>query len=467
MSLLPRILRNYHTELKLILSFYLLFVCFTEISPRIGNENVQYALTQAIVDDHSLIIDRFVTPLMEDKAFNDSHYYSDKPPGSSLLMVPQYFFFRNVFGVYEEPLTQWLVIVTSMCLYSAISVVIFYHLLSLFVLEKRRISFTFLYVFGTLMFCYSTIGVQEQFVTPLVLTSFYFGLKYDDRRGLFLSGLFAGLSFFTRYQTLVMVIWLIPFFLINKEKRKNLHWFLIPFASVTLSLLLYNYICFSHPFSFSSMKFVRPTIKPNRATRFWIPSLSDIKLMLISPWRGIFFFSPFLVYTVPGFFRMIREHWKKGLLLTFSGMSFFGFFFFNMLWYGGSDYGFRYITPGLPFFTIGACFMFERLRYKKLFMFLSVVSVLICTLGVVTSPFSVQYSQMNPEHISSFVDFNLKYLFVRGANSLLNDVLRHFGLMDVEMSIYTTLMVFLAFYLLWRDELHSEPEEDDVQAISG
>ena len=74
---------------------------------------------------------------------------------------------------------------------------------------------------------------------------------------------------------------------------------------------------------------------------------------------------------------------------------------------------------------------------------------------------------MNPEHISSFVDFNLKYLFVRGANSLLNDVLRHFGLMDVEMSIYTTLMVFLAFYLLWRDELHSEPEEDDVQAISG
>jgi len=186
--------------------------------------------------------------------------------------------------------------------------------------------------------------------------------------------------------------------------------------------------------------------------------------MLISPWRGLFFFSPFLVYALPGFFQIYKEDWKKGLLLSFSALSFFGFFFSNRQWYGGSDYGFRYMTPGLPLFAMSASFMFEKIRYNKLFVFLSVVSILVCTLGVVTSPFSIYYSQANPEHNASIVSYNITHLFVRGTNSLLNDVLRHFGLMDVEMSIYTTLMVFLAFYLLWRDELHPGPE--DVQANS-
>jgi len=458
------LLNRYHIEIKIFLSFYVLIVCFTEIYPRIGNENTQYALTQAVVDDHSFIVDRFITPTMEDKAFNDGHYYSDKPPGCSLLMIPLYIFFRGLLGIYKEPLTQWLVIITSICLYSSISVVIYYHLLLLFGIKRRRVAHTFLYVFGTLCFCYSTIGVQEQFVTPLVLASFFFALAYDDRKGMFFSGLFAGLSFFTRYQTLVMVIWLIPFLFLDKQKRKNLLFFLIPFGLVASALLLYNKVCFSHPLIFSTAKFATATGRLPRSVQFWIPPVSDIKEMLISPWRGLFFFSPFLLYSLPGFFQIYKEDWKKGLLLAFSALSFFGFFFFNRLWYGGSDYGFRYMTPGLPLFAMSASFMFERIRYNKLFVFLSVVSILVCTLGVVTSPFSIYYSQANPEHNASIVSYNITHLFVRGTNSLLNDVLRHFGLMDVEMSIYTTLMVFLAFYLLWRDELHPGPE--DVQANS-
>jgi len=300
----------------------------------------------------------------------------------------------------------------------------------------------------------------------MILASFYFALKHDGRQGIFLSGLFAGLSILTRYQTLFIVIWLVPFFMVHEKKRKNILFFLLPFGLSSILVLAYNYICFSDPLTFPSMKYVYMEKKSIQVIQFRIPSMKKIELMLISPWRGLFFFSPFLIYSLSGFFQMCREQWKKGMLIVCSSLSFFSFFAFFVLWRGGADFGFRYITPALPFFSLAACFMYERIRYRMLFIFLSVFSILVCTLGVVTSPFSPAYHNLNPDHLLSLLNFNLTHLFVRGTNSLLNDILRHFGLMNVELSIYTTLMVFLAFYFIWREELHSEDPGVSSQDVS-
>ena len=59
------------------------------------NENTRYDLVLALVDDRTTVID----PYHEntgDKAFYDGHYYTDKPPGSSLLGVPTYALIRGV-----------------------------------------------------------------------------------------------------------------------------------------------------------------------------------------------------------------------------------------------------------------------------------------------------------------------------------------------------------------------------------
>src|SRR5215211_4871580 len=53
------------------------------------NENSRMDLVRALVEDHSLIIDRFHTNTRDLAKFG-GHYYSDKAPGVSIAAAPTY-----------------------------------------------------------------------------------------------------------------------------------------------------------------------------------------------------------------------------------------------------------------------------------------------------------------------------------------------------------------------------------------
>ena len=63
------------------------------------NENTRFDLVRAIVDDHTLAIDRYHENT-GDKASYGGHYYSDKAPGLSLFTVPLYAVVRLFRGVF-------------------------------------------------------------------------------------------------------------------------------------------------------------------------------------------------------------------------------------------------------------------------------------------------------------------------------------------------------------------------------
>ncbi|MCA9711949.1 MAG: hypothetical protein KDK70_39300 [Myxococcales bacterium] len=53
------------------------------------NQNSRLALTRAMVEQRSTIIDRYHATT-GDKSYRDGHFYCDKAPGTSLLALPSY-----------------------------------------------------------------------------------------------------------------------------------------------------------------------------------------------------------------------------------------------------------------------------------------------------------------------------------------------------------------------------------------
>ena len=73
----------------------MLLLAYAYAIPRgeLANADSHIALTQAIVDDHTLRIDRYAADLADRSAY-EGHFYTDKAPGLSLLAVPAYALLR-------------------------------------------------------------------------------------------------------------------------------------------------------------------------------------------------------------------------------------------------------------------------------------------------------------------------------------------------------------------------------------
>src|SRR5919109_660074 len=71
-----------------LLLMLMAFLAYTYAIPRgpLANADTRVALTRAIVDDHTLRIDRYAAGLTDRSAYR-GHFYTDKAPGASLLAV--------------------------------------------------------------------------------------------------------------------------------------------------------------------------------------------------------------------------------------------------------------------------------------------------------------------------------------------------------------------------------------------
>src|SRR5260221_6695662 len=90
---------------KQVLLFCMLLGCYVYFLPRWGDWNVnsRFDLTRALVDDHSIAIDRYVSNT-GDYAVYGGRYYSDKAPGLALVGVPVYAAFEALLP--PEPVSR-------------------------------------------------------------------------------------------------------------------------------------------------------------------------------------------------------------------------------------------------------------------------------------------------------------------------------------------------------------------------
>ncbi len=351
------------------------------------NQNSTFALTRAIVEDRSFRIDRFVDTT-GDVSIREGHLYSNKSPGLAFLAVPVYAALRGVELVAGlDPSTPHLLTLNAwICTWilcgipgAMIPVLIFQAGLRSRLSARHSVIVSLLVGMGTPLFGFSTLLFAHVPSAFLLLASF---LHLRDRSGAgaqITSGLLAGLAGMTNYLAIpVVVLFAVRAALRSGGVRLSPAGRFLAGASTPLLLLsFYQKVSFGGFFT-TPLDTMNPAFVSQRALFLGVielPSLEALIGITISPYRGLFFVSPFLVLTLAGLVAMLRDRERRvdSMTVLLTILMFVGFNTTFNGWDGGFSFGPRYLIPIIPFLGIAALHAIHRLL--PLWIVLGVISI--------------------------------------------------------------------------------------------
>jgi hypothetical protein len=392
----------------LLIIFLILLFCYAYFFPRWAewNQNSRMDLTLAIVEQGRFAIDDYYENT-GDYAVYGGHIYTDKAPGTSFLGVLPYAVFRMltrippVEGLIQRLSTTEALTATlreegtgllgekvrfAAALYfttffvvslpSALLGALLYSFLGR-ILESRfqRMILILGYGLATIVFPYSTVFYGHQTAAALLFAAFY--LAYRVRLGelnanyLWGVGGLLGLTVLIEFPALIagglLGLYVLWFLYRQSGARKSaLGAGKVILAGLPFALLLgfYNASCFGSPFTSSYRYLGRfPEISNTGFLGFTVPSWGAFWGVTFSPYRGLFFLSPFLLFAVPGFWHFIREQeWRPEGVLSVTLVA------VHMLliscwydWRGGYAIGPRNLILILPYLTIAIAFFLRHL----------------------------------------------------------------------------------------------------------
>ncbi len=176
-----------------------------------------------------------------------------------------------------------------------------------------------------------------------------------------------------------------------------------PLAGITL---YYHWKCFGgplqFPYYFESYRQFAVAHQAGIAGVSFPSNLSDLGTrfsillqLLISPYRGLFFYSPFLLLGISGMIKMIRdETWKKeGRLFLAITIVYLLFLCSFTDWEGGWSLGPRHLVPLLPFLATAVVYQLGTVGQKTrstlvwVMAILGMVSIAFIFIGTVSFPY--------------------------------------------------------------------------------
>ena len=317
---------------------------------------------------------------------NTGHFHPNKPPGTSLLALPAYsiiFRIERALGINPDHwwtlnLNAWLTTIFSVGLVSALGCVLFFRLAcDLGGGEKTAaLLATFAFAFGTTFFPFGTILFDHNLTAVLLLASFYW-LRHTQRPAL--AGFCAGFAVVTNYVAGGAVIALGLYALLAGGVRwRRAILFSIGGLLPAVVLGWYHFVNFGSPFALAN-DFQNPLFKDPAGSlgMFAMPNVYVGALLLVSPYRGVFFLAPILILGAWGLVCWLRE--KTFIAEARLCIAIFGFFLLvNMSfngYHGGYSAGPRYLVPGLPFLALPLAMAF--IRWKKIALVLLAMSIAI------------------------------------------------------------------------------------------
>ncbi len=297
---------------------------------------------------------------------------------------------------------EWLTSVLSVGLVSAAGCVLFLLAASLLLPGRPRAAFgaTLAFAFGTMFFPYATLLFDQNLTATALLGAFYLILKAS--RGLagpaavWTAGLLAGLASITNYIAAPVVAMLAVFMLARESagspRGRSLAAFALGVAGPFAVICAYGQICFHSPFALNT-NFQDPLFKVQSGGflgMFALPNPYVAAVLLVSPFRGIFYTSPVLLMGAYGWWRLPKPLAAEKWLFA----SIFGLFFFVNCCFNGYHGGFcsepRYLGPAVPFLALPLVFAFDRLpRIGWLLSAVSIFFQLMITAVDVESPAGV------------------------------------------------------------------------------
>jgi len=314
------------------------------------NQNSRFDLTRAIVEQGTLSIDAFQENT-GDKALRDGHWYTDKAPGLSLLAVPAYALVHAV-RAGAVVAGSYLGTVCAVALPSALAALQLFALGRLIGLSAAwAAALTLAYALGTLALPYSTIFYGHQLSAALGLSAFALVWR---RRAPMLAGLLLGLAVAVDYTSVVLVIAVMGYAVV-KLRARGVLWLIAGGVPIALALGAYHAAAFGHPLALP-YEFV---LQEHRRMGWFMgiaaPDPRVMGALLVGPYRGLFFGSPWLVAGIPGLAVLARRGFRAEAI-TCGGIA-FAYLLLNaglVDWHGGWAMGPRYLVPAIPFLAVGA-----------------------------------------------------------------------------------------------------------------
>jgi len=406
------------------------------------NEESNFALTRALVEENRFEIDSFAN-LTGDRSFINSHYYSDKPPGLAFLSSFPYFFLKFFDNGFEPKgfisqnygnatiiteIDRGPFIFTSMFLLTLLSVSIFTGLTTLLIfylakkiVKKHALFLSLSYFFATIAFHYALHFMTHAISTFFLFFSFFLLYFSKKLRNFLLAGIFLGISLL--FENLILV--LLPLFLVYsffKLKKRYWSYFLIGLSIGVIPFFLYHLSITNKPFYLVSSFLDKQIFKHAYEVQSFdfikifhlekpFPDLMVMLRILFYPYRGLFFYSPFLLFSIPGFILMFKKQKKEVLLIIFSLLLLTAVISMRRIWWGGCCFGERYLLPLIPFLFFPISYFVKRFGIKCLIPFF-ILSFFINLIGLQRGEeYAYDLNKMEASEIILEYESSFKILF--------------------------------------------------------
>jgi len=369
--------------------FFVLFFSYAYFYQAGGwNENTRFDLVRAIVDDHTLAIDRYHENT-GDKARFGEHFYSDKAPGLSFVALPAYAvvrLFRPLFSTEHAFIVVATYVVTVLTVSLAGAA-----LGALVYLLARRLGASFEgaalaaigYGLGTIAFPFSTMFFGHQLAALTLFLAFAIALARDEASPAWQSALvvlLAATTVLVEFPTAPAALLVVAYDARRRVSRRS--WLVLGAAAVPFAILaLYLARAFGSParvgYDLLSDPASRAEMHAHGLFGITYPKIGVLIELLLGRYRGLLPYSPILLLAIPGFLgafvapatdgarpslendpnaRTTIDLGKSGrvAIAVCGGVVLYFVLFISSYewWQGGSSFGSRHLLPMLPFLAL-------------------------------------------------------------------------------------------------------------------
>ena len=321
-----------------------------------------------------------------DVSYFNGHFHPNKPPGLSLVAVPAYFVISHLERLmHRDPDTWWLLNVNawltslfSVGLMSAAGVVLAFRIALRLSGGLTWPAFwtAVAFGFGTLFFPFATLLFDHDVTAIFLVAAFYCLFRpAKEAAGLvYLAGLLAGMAAITNYVAALPAGFL-GFYLLLTRWRGEGRWqmtatvfrdallYCLGLLGPLAAICAYNKACYGSAFALSNA-FQNPAFierGPSFLGMFGVPDPAVALILLISPFRGIFYGAPVLLMGVYGLWRMRRAFPAEAALFLCIGLAFFLVNCSFMGWHAGYASGPRYLIPATAFLVLPCVYGFMKM----------------------------------------------------------------------------------------------------------
>jgi len=435
-----------------------------------SNELSHLYLAVSIVNYRSVSIDKTMTTWGDivDKSARKGCFYSDKAPGASWLAIFPAILLKTVSAASGVSFNRDEALIIARIMAVMLPCFIFFVFLpgrlSLFQsgtgrpipiseggtlirpAENTAFTIALAYAFGTQAWVYSTLLYSHQ-LAAVTLFAAYMLLRPSPDRAEKLgaremcAGLLSGFSIALDYPAAWAVLCMIVY-VSRRGGAARRGWFWAGLLIPVATLMAYNWKAFGGPFTtgYSFKAYSRDAAVHARGILGirW-PSAASLHGILASRSRGLFFYSPWLIFALPGFFRMARlKHLMADFALCLAVVSGHTLLIGSFGdWPAGWSYGPRHLTPMLPFLLPALVVELEAAkRYERLLIAcLLAISVTTTAMAVATFP-----------HVPTLLDNPVTDLFIALIRA--GDVGPLVGGIDSWVSLAVMVVLIIAA-ILW------------------